>query len=314
MRPQPTTDQTITFHAADGQPLGGTIYAPTGSQGPSARLLINSGTAISQTFYGRMARWLASQGVITMTYDYRGVGESRPRKMPMRRFKARAADWGKQDYPAALAALQAQSAHLELPTFVLGHSFGGQIMGMTPATEQARGLIMVASQSGYWGHWSGMGRAQMAAWWHLIVPSLAGPLGYLPGGAGLGADIPGQMALQWARWGRHRDYLLSDPELDAKRQFAALRMPKLAYTFTDDRLAPPKAVDALLSWLPQASLERRVVHPHELGRKEIGHFNFFRPAFKDPLWAEVLDFIQEHRRPDSLPIPQTPNIVYGKAA
>ena len=42
------------------------------------RVLIVSAMGVPQRFYADFAEWLASQGHAVMSFDYRGVGESRP--------------------------------------------------------------------------------------------------------------------------------------------------------------------------------------------------------------------------------------------
>jgi len=116
-------------------------------------------------------------------------------------------------------------------------------------------------------------------------------VGYLPGRAGLGGvDLPRGVAKEWARWCSHPNYLISGHP-DALERFARFDPPALFYSFTDDAFAPRRAVRALLEQLSSARVEHRRLHPRDLGAVSVGHFGFFRPAFRETLWADALDFL-----------------------
>jgi len=51
-------------------------------------------------------------------------------------------------------------------------------------------------------------------------------------------------------------------------------------------------VDDLLAHLPLAEREHRQIHPPTVGRREIGHFAYFRPANQD-LWEVVEIWLRE---------------------
>jgi predicted alpha/beta hydrolase len=124
-------------------------------------------------------------------------------------------------------------------------------------------------------------------------------LGYLPKQAGMGEDLPAGVALQWARWCSHPEYLMSEfPE--ARERFAKFDRPILSYSFTDDTYAPARAVDALFEVLTAAPATRRRLSPAELGVSAIGHFGFFRPRAGAKLWDEATDFLVSAVR-DPLP-------------
>src|SRR5690606_32528534 len=118
-------------------------------------------------------------------------------------------------------------------------------LGLTSQTAKLSGAMLVASQLGYWRRWPTSEQLKLGLTVHALLPGLATALGYVPGWTGLGEDLPGGVAREWARWCRHPDYLMGYvPE--ARAHFASLRGPVLAWGFTDDWYAPIPAVDALL--------------------------------------------------------------------
>ena len=243
----PPPPQPLRLPALDGHLLGATLHA---APDPWARLLINSATAVRQRYYARFARWLAARGVSVLTYDYRGIGASR--LGPLAHAEHRMRDWGARDFPGALAELERRVPGA-LPTFALGHSFGGQAFGLSPASRRLAGIVFVGSQSGWVG-------------------------------------LPGGVAREWASWCRTPGYVLEHEE-EAAHTWAALDMPRLVVSFADDGYAPRAAVEALCAWMPPG-YERVELAPADVGAERIGHFGAFRRGFEGTLWAPLLAWLR----------------------
>jgi len=94
--------QDTTIAARDGYALAATVYAPHAA--PRGAVLINSATAVPRKIYRGFAMYLAEQGQTVLTYDYRGVGGSRPRSL--RGFPVRMRDWAALDVAAAITHAQ----------------------------------------------------------------------------------------------------------------------------------------------------------------------------------------------------------------
>jgi predicted alpha/beta hydrolase len=213
--------------------------------------------------------------------DYRGIGGSRPGTL--RGYGATMRDWGELDLDAALrwALREVEPDRL----LVVGHSVGGQLLGHASAADEVAAAFFVGSQSGYWRHWPASGRVGIFALWHLLIPALSRGLGYFPSSRfGLGHDLPSGVARQWARWGRHPDYLLRDGEAVAAR-YARLHLPILATAVANDRFAPEAAVRALLDLYPNA--RRRLLHVGD-----VGHFAWFRKD-NERRWGECCDWLRD---------------------
>ncbi|MGN6454242.1 MAG: alpha/beta hydrolase, partial [Steroidobacteraceae bacterium] len=73
--------------------------------------------------------------------------------------------------------------------------------------------------------------------------------------------------------------------------FAAVRAPLLCWGFTDDPIATPAAVEALLASYPNACIERRWTTPAEAGVRVIGHHGFFAERHRRSLWHAALDWL-----------------------
>src|ERR1700753_2609140 len=69
----------ITFPAEDGYQLGATLFLPLGPKRHA--VLINSATAVPRKIYRKFAGYLARRGFAVLTYDYRGIGDSRQKSL-----------------------------------------------------------------------------------------------------------------------------------------------------------------------------------------------------------------------------------------
>lgn len=280
------TDHELV-RADDGFPVATRFFAPPGS--PRAAVLIAGGTGIPQRFYRAYAEHLAAHGFLVATLDYRGIGASRAR------VRTGMGQWA-LDADAVLRALHART---DAPVFHVGHSFGGQALGLMPSAARPRpirgrpglsGAILVAAQSGFYGHWPMPSRLRMAALWHGVVPGLVRAFDRLPSWAGLGEELPPQVARDWAEWCRTPGYLRT--RIPAEKQyFHELLAPMLAFAFTDDDYAPGRSVDELLAWYMNADVEKRVIRPSSVGLRAIGHHGFFRRTSGE-LWRQSVDWIE----------------------
>ena len=274
-------------HAKDGAALSASVYRGHGAAAVlRPAVVIASATGVRRGYYAPFASFLASRGHDVVTFDYRGIADSR---RAARRPKMH--DWGEKDLAGAGewagVTLGARRGRVD----VLGHSVGAQIVGLLPEEEMkaVRRFVSVAGQSGDYRLWPLPSRLAMAALWYGIVPGVTRAVGYLPGSLGIGEDLPPGVALEWAAWCRTPGYLVGGPGAPRKAGFARLRAPTLAFGIDDDPYAPPAAVDALLALYENATIERVHVTRAEVG--PIGHFGFFRDRFREGLWDHAERFL-----------------------
>jgi predicted alpha/beta hydrolase len=179
--------EDLSLRARDGMPLAATIFRPDNTTRRNSFVLITSAVGVKRTFYKKFATYLCDQGFGVLSFDYRGIGDSRPKSLF--RFKATMSEWGEKDVAGMIDWIAAEHAHEEL--MVVGHSVGAQLVGLAPNNERIAAMISVAGQSGYWGLWSFPRKYLMAALWYLIVPSI------FPRG-GLGSEKICLAELSWS--------------------------------------------------------------------------------------------------------------------
>lgn len=235
-------------------------------------------------FYAPFAAFLADAGYSVVTYDFRGIASSAP--PTLRGFSATLTDWALLD----MAGVLDWAADRWDRMFLIGHSFGGQAAGLLDNTSQVVAMATFAAQSGHWRLQGGEQKYVVAAHVYLTLPILSRLFGYAPWSRlRAGEDLPKGVALQWARWSRHPDYLLGDTTLPLER-FATFRAPVLAYSFADDKWGTRRAVDTMMAAYP--SVERRHIEPADIGSARIGHMGAFRPAARR-LWEMTVEWLED---------------------
>jgi predicted alpha/beta hydrolase len=277
----------LVFSTGDGVRLAATLFTPLARTERTGVVVVNSAMAVPRRYYAPFARFLAASGLAVLTYDYRGIGESR--RGPIGQDRARLRDWGEKDFAAALDWV-ARELGDDAP-LVVGHSVGGQIVGLAPNNAHVRKLLLVGAQSGDWRLWPASSRARMLAFWYGVVPPVSRLFGYLPGGLLGGESVPGGVVREWARWARRRGYVVGGSDGARATGYARLEAPIVAYSFADDDFAPARAVGALLDLYRSAQRTHRRVSAAQLGLRSIGHFGFFRESQRERLWVEARDWL-----------------------
>ena len=280
----------LMLAARDGTALAATLFKPKSPNGGA--ILLNSGTGIPRQFYGAFALHLAERGFAVLTYDYRGIGgSSAPPSATMEQ-------WGAIDQASMidhLARLCPGAARA-----LIGHSFGGQVLGLADNIAEIDAAVLICSQSGHWRHWpAGRRRLRMLALWWLLIPGLTAATGRFPGSWIGTADLPANIARSWARWGRSPHYVCDTRGRPLRPHNDDVAFPVRWMSFSDDPIAPLGAVEALRPYYPRASVERLHLTPADLGADRVGHFGFFRKSMPRPAWDTIADWLDARLRPAS---------------
>jgi len=285
----------ITIPAADGYVLGATLFLPRGAKRHA--VLINSATAVPRKIYKGFAGYLARRGSAVLTYDYRGIGDSRLRALigynqpkSLVGFKATMSDWAALDTTAAVAWMRERYHTLSL--HYVGHSFGGQALGLLANNTEVSRALLVAAQAGYWKLMASPERYRVFALLNFVGTPLTRLLGYAPGWSGLGEDLPRGVFEQWVRWVMSERYLFDDPNLKALSNFAKYKGALRSLCLSDDPWATRPAVELLCSGFKSTTPEILTVTPADAGATAIGHLGFFRPEHRDTLWRGAAEWME----------------------
>lgn len=244
-------------------------------------MLIVPAMGCSQDYYRPFATWLASQGFVAATFDYRGTGLSRTGGL--RGFRADIFDWARLDCAAMIDALP------QRPLYWIGHSLGGQILAMVPNRNAVRKAITVATGSGYW--LENVPGLRLKVWWlwFVLVPLSLPLFGYFPGKAlRKVGDLPSGVMAQWRRWCLNRQYAVGVEGAALRADYAAVRSPIVSLSFADDEMMSLANTESMHGFYTAAPRTMKRIAPQDIGARRIGHFGFFRSAFEHSLWREHL--------------------------
>ena len=289
----------FVLSATDNYPLAAKLWVNSALPSPAIAAVINAGAGVGSRYYDRFAQFLAGVGVPTLIYDYRGIGQSRPRSL--RNFSTSVEEWGSKDCAAALTWLAAQFPGAK--RLVIGHSVGGFVTGFVTNGRLIDKLVLIGAHTGYWRDYSPWARPSMYLLWHLLMPALTRAVGYFPGRMlRLIDDLPAGVALEWANR-RQPDFWLDKGTPNAARdrswqdevlsRFRAIHARTLAVRFTDDPFGTEVATSRILNLYENCVATTMTIEPIAVGGQKIGHFGFFRSRFRDTLWVRVAEWLRE---------------------
>lgn len=293
----------VRFPAADGYSLGGFLW----SSGDTSRpvVIIASATSVRCRYYARFASYLHGHGYDVLTFDYRGIGESRPESL--RNLDADWSDWGEKDVEGALCFAAEHFGNR--PTHIVAHSIGGFALGLAPSAKRVQRIVTVGAQYAFWRDYGRNERLAMFCKWHVVMPLLTRIFGYFPAKRlGWMEDTPAGVARDWSRMtARFEDTIRPGRMIDGRLESVLLRerfleitATILAISLSDDPYGTIAAVNRLLAYFTSAKRQHLHVHPHDIGHDRIGHFAFFHERFRDTLWPLALFWLRHGTVPDGL--------------
>lgn len=281
------------IHAADGVALATTWYEPVGAT--RGGVLVAGGLGIRQRFYAPFAQWLCARGWRVLTFDLRGMGDSRAseHRRSLRGLNADMLTWARQDFAAAVQHLSQRQQGEAIA--LVGHSLGLHHAGMTTAAAQdcIAVAVSVAAGSGYWRDWATPSRRKAPLMLHLAGPLLTTLLGWFPGRRlRMVGDLPGPAMRQWTRWCRHPQFAWGAEPHEVLPGLHRARFAIHAFSFTDDDAMTEACTRKLLAAFAQAPSTLQVLRPAEVGLPSIGHVGAFRPEAAGNLWPRFEALIE----------------------
>ena len=258
----------------------------------SAVAVIPAAMGVAQKFYASYAQWLADQGFLVITFDYRGIGQSAP--STLRGYRMDIFDWVRDcesviDFAAAVLP--------GAPLYWIGHSLGGQLLGLIRNRHRISRVVTVATGSGYWLQNSWPLRGMVWWLWFVLVPLVTRLAGYFPGKRlRKVGDLPRGVIEQWRRWCLDPEYVVGAEGEQVRADYSAVSTPMMALSFTDDEMMTEKSIRTLHGFYTAARIDFRRIAPGDVGARRIGHFGFFRPQFEQTLWPMVSRWLRDESR------------------
>ena len=274
--------EKIIIKARDEYPLAATHWQ---NDNPKGIVAINAGTCVDQQFYFRFAHWLAQQNYDVLTYDYRGVGESAPDNL--KGFKASIVDWGQLDIPAVIDWMD--SIYPNQQKYMIGHSMGGQVIGLADNINQIDKVIAFVPSYGNWQNNAAKGRWKRGFHWATLFPLAVLRHGYFPASKmGMGNDWPKGVTWDWWSWGiRRLPHATIMANRGIKHYYPEVKVPIKAYFTIDDLIATERCIPHYKIDFANTDLEIVMLHPADYGVEKIAHMGMFSPKCIG-IWEEVL--------------------------
>jgi len=274
--------QSINILTEDNYSLSAHLFEPEHSN--EKLLLINSATGVKQQIYFSFAQFFSEQGFTVMTYDYRGIGQSKPEKM--KGFEASMRIWGTKDYKAVTSYIKTNFPDYQ--KFCLGHSVGALILGMNPDSEMFKEFAFVGTQNAFVGNLKFKTKIEAYLGFGIVQPLSTKILGYFPANwFGLGESLPSASAFDW------RTLILNKKStnklLEKVDDFSRnLTQKVFVIRAEDDVWLTEKGVKSLLqNTYRNLKPTYRIIKTSESEKGEIGHINFFR-SYNKKLWNIIL--------------------------
>ena len=278
---------TIDFLAHDGYMLTGILYTP---KTVKARIVVACATGVPQPFYRRFAEFSAAQGFEVLTFDYRGIHLSAPKQL--KDFQMSYLDWGEHDLTGAIDRLKSDN----LPLFMVGHSYGGQALGLTRNHHKVSAMYCYGTGAGWHGFMPFKERVKVQVIWNIVFPPMVAIKGYLPWSKlNMGADLPKGVYQQWRKWCKNPTYFFADPQQqDLHQRYAEVKTPIFSVAALDDDWALPQSRDSFMQHYRQAPMHYIDISAKDYELKAIGHMGYFRKG-AEQIWQDMLDLFDQMR-------------------
>lgn len=287
MNPVNTSD--ISISCEDNYTLAGTLFTPDSPA--KGAVLVSPATGIKRQFYANFAEYLAANGYGVLTFDNRGIGGSL--QGHVKDSDASLQCWGEKDMPAALETLK--RSFPDSKYHLVGHSAGGQLIGLMPNAKELSSVFNYACSSGRLFNMTFINQIKAHFFMNFFIPVNNLLFGHTKSQwVGMGEPLPKHAARQWQKWCNGKGYVKTAfGKTVHEHWYDELAMPSLWVNAEDDYIANKKNVIDMISVfkkMPAKSMTL-VAKKHDL--KEIGHMKFFSRK-SNVLWPYALDWLNQH--------------------
>ncbi|APA99354.1 alpha/beta hydrolase family protein [Nocardia seriolae] len=216
-------------------------------------VLILPAMAMKARNYFSLAKALQALGLSVATCDLRAHGEATPALGDHTDFGYR--EMIETDLPSIVTAVEDRFPGA--PIHLFGHSLGGQLALLFSAAEPGRiaGVTVIGTGTVFWWAfgprrwWEALSRVQ----WIGLVSRVRG---HWPGGVLIPAPMPGGVMIDWSVHSLTSYYRPSGTNRRYNSLLAAMPLPVLVISLSEDVLGPKSNVDFLVSRMPAAQVTR----------------------------------------------------------
>jgi predicted alpha/beta hydrolase len=271
-----------------GVALAATVFHPVELKGA---IMIGPATGIKRGFYHAFAQFLAEQGYGVITFDNEGIGGSKHGHI--KHSTASLVTWGQSDMTAVFSTLKTTFPGVKY--HLVGHSAGGQLIGMMHGATELTSMFNFACSSGSIRNMKNPFWLKAKYFMNVFIPLNNLIYGYTNAQwVGMGEPLPKHVARQWSLWCNSTGYAKKHiDEHDITHYYNELNFPSIWLHAIDDDIAISENVDDMIRVYPQLKSTKQTMVPAEFGLKEIGHMKFFSKHNKQ-LWQMAIDWLGRH--------------------
>lgn len=279
----------IPIPCEDGFTLNGTLFIP--EKTPKAAVMIAPATGIKQGFYKAFANYLSQNGFVAITYDNRGIGASVGKSINAS--NPSLTHWGVLDMTAVLECLKLRFPSLEY--HLVGHSAGGQLVGLMKNARELKSMFTYASSSGSLKHMKYPYKIKASFFLNFFIPVSNFIFGHTKSNwVGMGAPLPKEVGREWTRWCNGKGYVAVDLGTRIKNhEYDGLIFDTLWVHAEDDEIANTANVKDMLRVYPKITYKIISLSPNDYGFTALGHMKFFSSK-KSKLWSLATDWLNKY--------------------
>jgi uncharacterized protein len=281
---------------SDGTRVAAELFTPPGQSGPAPAIVIAHGFGgIKAFFVGDIARAISASGFVTLTFDYRGFGESAGRRNRLRPLEQVADILAATEFLRTVASVDADRIG------IYGTSFGGGLaIAAAAADPRARAAVCAVGIADY-GRWL---RSLRRNWeWIAFQHRLE-------------ADRRQRLLTGISEIVEPEEIMVRDPESEKHEQYLRENWPDRAFQLdlaSADAIIDFKSVDYVDALGGKALLligvdeDGLTSYDHTLelfaaatGPKQLitlsgmTHHDIYQPQQRDGLMAKVIEFLTEN--------------------
>lgn len=282
------TVEEIQIYCSDHTTISGTLYKTGFIKGA---VMIAPATGIKRKFYHHFAVWLAEHGYAAITYDNQGIGDSL--KGAIKLCPSSLESWGRIDQTAVLERLKSEFPNIKY--HLIGHSAGGQLVGLMENCHELSSMFNFACSSGSLRNMKMPFWLQANFFMYGFVPVNNLLFGYTNAQwLNMGEPLPKRVAAQWSEWCRGSGYIQTAiGKYIHQHHYDTLSIPSMWVLATDDEIANEENVDDMIRVYKKITVEKKILQPKKEGFKNIGHMKFFCKSHAE-LWNYALKWIDKH--------------------
>jgi len=279
----------IKINCADKIQLAATSYTPI--QGMKGAIIMAPATGIKRQFYANFASHLAENGYGVITFDNRGIGESLIGTI--KHCDVSLQCWGEKDLPAVFEQLK--QIFPDTRYHLIGHSAGGQLVGLMPNASEFSSIFNFACSSGCLKNMPFQHKFKAHFFMNFFIPLSNSLFGHTKSQwIGMGEPLPKNVAKQWQAWCNGSGYVKTAfGQTVHKHFYNELETPSMWVNACDDFIANNENTDDMISVFKKLPANKLTISAMDHGLDEIGHMKFFSRKSK-VLWKYPLNWLAEH--------------------